>query len=152
MVMMVILGVVVMVVAVVMMRRELIAVTMMMLERLRLEVVNRLLMRLMVVVRGMTSRGVAPAATTGRGRGGASSRDRGVRVIRTGLGNRVVALHRRCTVVILQVGVIDVMMPVVFTLDVRRRIARDAGRLGSHHKRRRRHPARTRTSHRRVVG
>lgn len=146
MVMMVVLGVVVMVVAVVMMRRELITVTMIMLERLRLEVVNRLLlMRLMVVVRGMTSRGVAPAATAGGGRG-AGSRDRGVRVIRTGLGNRVVALHRRCTVVILHVGVIDVMMPVVFTLDVRRRIARDAGRLGSHH------PTGTRTSHRRVVG
>lgn len=65
MVMMVILVVVVVVVVVVMvllMRRELITVTMM-LERLRLEVMNRLWMRLMLVVRGMTSRGVAPGAT-----------------------------------------------------------------------------------------
>lgn len=79
-------------------------------------------------------------------------RDRAVRVVRVGLGNRVVALHCRCTVVILKVGVIDVMVAVIFTLYMRSccRCSRSRRYRWSRCSRTRRHG--TRTSHRRVVG
>lgn len=144
--------IVVVMMMVVVMRRELMTVTMMVWLGLKLLL---LLLNRLLIVRGMASRGVAPG---GRhrpcGRGG---RDRAVRVVRTGLGDRVVALHRRCTVVILQVGVIDVMVPVVFTLGSPRRATSGHGscsssrtRLGTYGHRHR--TGGTRTSHRRVVG
>lgn len=65
----------------------------------------------MMVVRGMC---------TGRATSSGRNPRRAVRVVRTGLSNGEIALHRGCTVVILKVGVIDVMMPVIFTLHVSR--------------------------------